>query len=116
MENCIVGVLPALVDEPARGAACIAEITAAVAAGPHLDPLHRSERVRPECPCECQIAGPPGILGEQQQKQWSSIDAAVILSERYFSGRRHLAVAQLVEDLTRLLVTLRVMALALHGR
>ncbi len=62
------------------------------------------------------VAGPLGVEAGEHDEQRRRIDAAVIEAEGDFAQRRHLAAAHLVQDLARLRVRLRIVALGLQRR
>src|SRR5207237_5003809 len=59
------------------------------------------------------VRGPAPVLGGEDEEEQRRVDAAVVAGERYLVDPRHLARAQLVQDLARLLVAPLVALLAL---
>ncbi len=78
-----------------------------------VDPVERSPSLALELPHELAVARPPLVLVEQHDVQRRRVGAAVVRRVRTLLERRHLAVAHLVEDPARVLVTEVVDAAAL---
>src|SRR5881296_3557442 len=88
---------------------------AAAAVTVALHPVHGGARVRPELAHELQVARHPCVGAEQHAEERRCVEAAVVASEGHLAGRRHLAVAGLVDDLAGLLVALGVHLAPLQG-
>ena len=101
-------VLPALVDEPERGAPPVFDEAVAVDVARSVDPGEGGQGVRPEPVDECVVAGPIVGLAEQDQPERSRVDAAVVRREGQLAGPGHLPGPDLVQDLAGLGVRPRV--------
>ena len=108
MADRVARVLPALVEQPGRRAPLVLDEAVAVAVAVRVDPLERGERVRPERADEVEVAGPAVRLVEEDQPQRRRVDRAVVRPVRELPGPGQLADAQLVEDLARLHVPVRI--------
>ena len=84
-------------------------------AGP-VDPLERAHDRRPNFVEELLIAGCRDVSAGDDNEERCRVDAAVIEAERYFTQRRHFAVAHLVQDLAWLCIGLGIEVLRLEAR
>ena len=102
------------------GAPLVLDEAVAVPIAVPVDPVEGGERVRPEPVHELAVAGPVVDLAEEDEPQRRGVDAAVVRAVRQLLRRRHLADAQLVQDLARLsvppLVELGRLARREHGQ
>jgi hypothetical protein len=80
-----------------------------------LHPADRRADARPELPDRGEIAGALEVGAGQHHEERRRVDAAVVASERHLAGLGHLAAADLVQDLARLGIALRVMVDRLVG-
>ena len=102
------------------GAPLVLDEAVAVPIAVPVDPVEGGERVRPEPVHELAVARPVVDLAEEDEPQRRGVDAAVVRAVRQLLRRRHLADAQLVQDLARLrvppLVELGRLARRQHGQ
>ena len=106
IEDTVVRVFPALVQQPVFRARAIGEVAGNVV-GIRLIRIHPLERPVDVCSQlakEAHVARPADIFGEQHQKPGGRVYGSVVGNHRHFTQVRPLADAQLVENLTRLLV------------
>ncbi len=98
-------ILPALVLEACLlVAALVGDVAVAQQIGVLVDPVQRRPRLVLELAHELPVPGPAFVLVEQHDVQRRRVGAAVIGRMRPLLERRHLAVAHLVQDPTRVLV------------
>ena len=98
MEDGVVGVLPALVQQAAVGLPLVLHEAVAVPVAIAVDPVQGGLDMGPEGRDERTIAGTLIVDAGQQDKQRRGIDAALIAAKGYLLQRRHLAVAGLGQD------------------
>src|SRR5262245_14789096 len=116
MEDGIPRVLPPLLDETGRRLTRVLDEAVAIAIAVAVDPRQRPIDVWPDVREELAIAGAFDIRARQDHEQRCRVDTAVIASERDLAEPRHLAAARLVQNLSRLGVTLFVDRVSLCGR
>src|SRR5690606_38892916 len=90
VEDGVVRVLPALVDEPVLGLPRVFEETIPVEIAVTVDPVERRLYVRPKRTYELHVAGPLPIRCGEHDEERRGIDAAVVEAERHLAERRHL--------------------------
>ena len=98
MKDCILRVLPALVDKALLGRALILDKAVAILIGRSVDPGERRLDMRPEGAQRFFIARTLGVKAGQHDEQRGRIDATVIEAERHFVERGHLSTAHLVQN------------------
>jgi hypothetical protein len=96
VEDGVVGVLPALMEQAIGGLLVILYEAIAVSVSVPVDPEEGGFDVGPEGFHERPVAGPFIVRASQQDKQWRSIHAAVVAAEGHLFQHGHLAVAGLV--------------------
>ena len=102
MEDRVVGVLPALVDQAILVGAVIFDEAVAIGIARSVDPAQRRFNVGPKLAQRLDVAGVLGVKPGQHHEQRRRIHAAVIQLERNLPQRRHFAAAHLVEDFSGL--------------
>ena len=108
----VARVLPRLVEEPARRPPLVLDEPVAVAVAPLVDPRERAQRRLVQLAREAEVLRPADHLREQDEPQRCRVDRAVVDGE---PALRRLAVPNLVADLPRLGVDLRVVDLRLQA-
>src|SRR5579864_5163190 len=116
MKDRVEGILPALVGESARRLAQILDVAIAVTISVVFDPFDRAARVGPQLIGQCEVAGNFDRSAIEPEEKRGRIDAAIVAPERNLAGRGHLAGANLMHYLARLLVTRFIDLGALHAR
>ena len=116
VEDRIVAVLPALVDQPGVALAAVLDEAVAVAIARLVHPAQRRQDVRPQPAHGLDVVGAFEIGARQHDEQRRGIDAAVVVAERHLAQQRHLALAHLVQDLAGLGVGRLVGGLGLVAR
>ena len=110
-----VRVLPALVVEPRlRVPALVLDVAIAVEVAVAVDPLEPRARLALEAPHEIGVGGPPFVLVEDDEEERCRVDRAVVGRVRALLEGGELPEAELVQDLPRLGVSERVVALRLE--
>ncbi len=104
VENGVLAVFPALIDEPLVVLPRIFDETIAVAIAIAFDPFERRADMRPQLTDGLEVAGPLEIGSGEHNEERRCVDAAVVAPERHFSESRHLAMARLMQDFARLRV------------
>ncbi len=101
----VAGILPGLVDEPARRPAPVLDEPVAVDVAVAVDPLESAERRLAEVADEPGVIRPTPDLGQEDEVEGRRVDRAVVARE---PGLGALAVPDLVDDLPRLGIAFRV--------
>ena len=109
----VARVLPTLVDEAGLGSARVLEEAVAVAIAEAIHPIERGVEARPELTDELDVGRRAVVLGEQDDEERRRVDGAVVGREGHGADARELAASELVHDLARLLVALRIVVFAL---
>ena len=115
MEDRVVGILPALIDQALLVGAVILDEAVAVGIARPVDPAEGRFDVRPKLAQRLDVAGVLGVEPGQHDEQRRRVDAAVIQLERNLPQRRHFAAAHLVQDFAGLGVGERIEILGLIG-
>ena len=115
VEDRVVRILPALVDQALLVGAVILDEAVAVGIARPVDPAQRRFDVGPQLAQRFDVAGVLGVEAGQHHEQRRGIDAAVVQAERNLAQRRHLAAAHLVQDFSGLGVGERIEILGLIG-
>ena len=108
VEDRVVRVLPALLHQAGRLLPGVLDEAVVVRVRRAVDPGQRGLDVRPEVAGKLEVAGVAVVRAGEHHEQRRRVVAAVVAPERDLHQRRHLAVAQLVQDLAGLGVALRV--------
>src|ERR1700674_460035 len=82
----------------------VVEEAITVAIAPAVDPRQRALGGREELAERGAVVRPLHVLGEQDEEERRRVDRSVVGRVRHLAGRSHLAEADLVGDLARLLV------------
>src|SRR6266508_6422105 len=104
MENCIVRILPALMDETEFGPASILDEAVALDVTVMIDPRERALDVRPNSLNEHAITGALVVRPGEHDKKRCRVDAGVVTLKWNLAYCGHLAGACLVQYLARLCV------------
>ncbi len=104
----IDGVLPALVEQSGGGATLVFDKPIAIAVAVLVDPAQGCEHVGPKPLDQRVVTGPVVGLSEQDQPEWRRIHRPEVGREGQLTRARHLAAAELVEDLAGFRVAPRV--------
>ena len=102
VEDRVVGILPALIDQTLLVGAVILDEAVAIGIARPVDPAQRRFDVGPELAQRLDVAGVLGVEPGQHHEQRRRIHAAVIELERNLAQRRHFAAAHLVQDFSGL--------------
>ena len=116
MEDRVVGILPALVDQALLIGAVILDEAVSIGIARSVDPAEGCFDVGPQLAQRLDIAGVLGVEPGQHHEQRRRIDTAVIQLERNLAQRRHLAAAHLMQDFAGLGVGERIEVLGLIRR
>ena len=106
MEDRVVRILPALINQSTLVLAMIFDKTIAIRVTMGIHPIKCGLDMRPQLPHRFEIAGTLEVFASQQNEERSSVDTAVITCERHLAQLCHLAGAHLMQDFARLSIAL----------
>ncbi|MFC7612168.1 hypothetical protein [Teichococcus aestuarii] len=115
MEDGVVAVLPALVQQPVRPLAAVFDEAVPVRVAVPVDPAQRRLDVRPQDAQRGQVAGSVEIGAGQHDEERGGVGAAIVAAERHLAEQRHLALPRLMQDLAGLGIGRRVFLRRLMG-
>ena len=104
MQVRVPGILPALVDETLGRAALVLHKAIAIEVAVFINPLQGLVCGGQHLAHKLVVGGPVEGLAQQDQKQRSGVDGAVVRPERHFAAARHFAFAVFVQNFARVLV------------
>ena len=91
-------VFPALIVQALLCLASVFDEAVAIEVAVNIGPLHRSFDIRPDFADEPQIPGLLAIGAGQHDEQQGRIDTAIVVAERDFAEKGHLAISGFVKD------------------
>src|SRR3972149_4124939 len=105
MDDGVSQVLPALVDQPFCRVVLFRHVAVAIGVAVGVQPIERGRERVVKLPEKAQVAGPFVVLARQPEEEGCGVDAAVVRRVRKLTRLRHLAAAELMQDLAWLLVS-----------
>src|SRR5262245_21019788 len=107
MENRIMGVFPALLNQPCWRMPRVLNESISIDIAVLVDPIERALNIRPDLLDEGKITGAPVVRAGEHDKQRRGIDTAVIPAERNLTCGRQFSFSRFMQDLARFCVLRR---------
>src|SRR5262249_11685210 len=99
MEDGIMRIFPTLMNETVFRCTAVFDVTVTICVAIAIDPLKRTQDVRPNRLDKSAVARAPIIRASEHHKKRRRVDAPVVASERHLAQNGHFIIAELMQDL-----------------